>query len=257
MKPIALLLALAVTAPLFALDAVLTTAQYNTVRCSDVALQLTSDAASTTLARAAFPHARTELEPEHMSNQYDFHVKLPDKGLTRVAVDLEPITRELTPRQVETYLDEIGATDEVRAAWKEHPGRWREITTQHAKTMLRCGTNDIQSVATETDMGAELIPQGTDPTMLKAGDKMTVIMIRRVKSKTEQLTTELVRNAPLVLLREDGSRVTVTPPNASGVLSVVVPTPGRYVLRETQVRPGDGKDADWISDTATLSFAVE
>src|SRR5256885_6432486 len=45
---------------------------------------------------------------------------------------------ELTPEQVDEYLDEIGAAEETRAYRKLHPGRWRERYTKHAKTFLRC-----------------------------------------------------------------------------------------------------------------------
>lgn len=250
MKRISLLLALAVATPLFALDATLQTEHYDGA-CGDVTLHMTSDDAITRSV-VVVPHARHDFEPQQFSNEYDFNIKVPDGGVTYVSVDLAPHTRELAPRQVEKYLDAIAANDAVRAAWKAHPERWRETTTQHAKAILRCGGDLRTGFQTSTDAGAEFVPQGTDPTKLKAGDPFRVILIREnVKPML------LVRDTAFVLLRDDGSRVLVTKPAESGVASFVIPQPGRYVLTATEIRPGDGKDADWVSDFTTLSFTVE
>ena len=250
MKPISILLAVAVATPLFAMDATLETPRYYGA-CGDTTLQMTSDDAITRSV-VVFPHARHDLQPQRISNAYDFSVNVPDGGVTYVAVDLAPRTRELNARQAEQYLDSIGATDDVRAAWKAHKANMRETQTQHAKVILRCGGDERTGFQTQTDAGAEFVPQGTDPTKLKAGDMFSVILIRQANNKTQ-----LVRNTPFVLLRDDGSRVLVTKPEPSGVVSFRIPMPGRYVLTATELRPGDGKEADWVSDFTTLSFTVE
>jgi len=250
LKRISILLAVAVATPLFALDATLETPRYQGA-CGDVTLRMTSDDAITRSV-VVVPHARHDFKPEQTANEYDFNINVPDGGITYVAVDLAPRTRELPPRQVEKYLDSIAATDDVRAAWRAHQERWRETQTQHAKAILRCGGDARTGFQTQVDAGAEFVPQGTDPTNLKAGDTFRVILIRQSNSKTE-----LLRNTPFVLLRDDGSRVLVAKPEASGVASFKIPQPGRYVLTATELRPGDGKEADWVSDFTTLSFTVE
>jgi hypothetical protein len=249
LKRIPIFLAFAVASPLFALDATLETPLHDAA-CGDVALQMTSDDAITRSV-VVFPHARYDLKPQQLSNEYDFSVKVPDGGITYVSVDLAPRTRELAPRQVEKYLDAIAANDAVRTAWKAHPERWREQRTQHAKTLLRCGGDKRGGFQTSTGSGAEFVPQGTDPTTLKTGDTFRVILIRQAQKTT------LVRDTAFVLLRDDGSRVLTVKPPESGVASFVIPEPGRYVLTATEVRPGDGKDVDWVSDYTTLSFTVE
>jgi hypothetical protein len=200
------------------------------------------------VARAVImtPGQRLNMTPKAAAHSLDFQVDVP-KGESIVAVDLAPKTLDLTPAQVSEYLDEIGASDDIRAAWKAHPGRWRESYTKHAKTLLRCGDADHR-FQTGADMGFELVPQGTDPTTLKPGDKFSVALVG---------PGHLFRDVPLVLVREGTGRVAVIQPDNSGVESFVIKEPGRYMLSATHLRRADGKDVDWKSDFTTLTFEVK
>ncbi len=194
---------------------------------------------------------RVNITPVAAAHSLDFRIDVPESGLAIVAVELAPKTLDLTPDKVAEYLDDIAATDAIRAEWKAHPGRWRESYTKHAKTFVRCSDrqHDFQIAA---DMGLELVPQGTDPTMLKAGDTLKIALIARSGNKDT-----LVRDVPIVLEREGTGRVTVVMPNAEGVASVVVPRSGRYMLTATRLRRSDRKDLDWVSDFTTITFGVE
>ena len=255
MKRITFVLALVCASAAYAHDSWIAPERY-TDACGAVTLHMTSgmefgkldyviEPARVSRAVVMIPGRRLNLTPERGKHSLDFHIDAP-AGTSIVAIELAPKTLELTPAQVREYLDEIDAPAGVRAAWKAHPGRWRERYTKHAKTFLRCGAPDHRTQM-ETDMGLELIPQGTDPTSLKPGETFRVILLGH---------HDLVRDVPLVLVREGAGRVATVKPDPSGVMSFVVKDPGRYLLTATQLRPADGKDLDWESDFTTLTFEV-
>lgn len=212
-------------------------------------LEYAIDPARVSRAIVRVPGRQMKLDPpKWAAHALDYVVNAPEKGIAIVAVELAPKTLELTPAQVEEYLDEIAAPKEIRDAWKAKPGRWRERYTKHAKTFLRCAPPAPgDEYQTSTDMGLELIPQGTDPTTLKSGDTFRVI-----------LTTpkRLVRDVPLVLIRKDKGVVAVMKPDKAGIFSMTLKEPGRYLLTATQLRRGDGKEVDWVSDFTTMTFEV-
>ena len=257
MKSLLFLLPLSIATAALAHDTWIAPDQF-TGACGAVTLHMTSgetfgaldhaiDPRRVARAVALIPGRRLDLKPEAAAHSADFRVDVPEKGITIVAVELAPKTIDLTPTEVAEYLEEIDAPADVRAAWKAHPGRWRETYTKHAKTFLRCGKTDYRHQIS-ADMGLELIPQGTDPTTLKAGDTFRVALIE---------PRHLVRDVSLILVREGSGRVAVVKPEASGVASFVIPQPGRYEMAATRLRPGDGNDADWVSDFTTLTFEVK
>ena len=254
MKRFVLLLALA--SPALAHDSWIAPDRFRDA-CGAVTLHMTSgmefgkldyaiDPARVARAVIVVPGRRLNMKPEAAAHSLDFHVDVP-KGTSTVAVELAPKTLDLTPAQVAEYLDEIAAPDDVRAQWKAHPGRWRESYTKHAKTFLRCGDPD-QRYQITTEMGLELIPQGTDPTALRVGDAFRVILIGQKR---------LLFDVPVVAVREGAGRVATLTPNREGIFSFVPDKPGRYMLTATQLRRADGKDTDWTSDFTTLTFEVE
>jgi len=214
-------------------------------------VETTIDPARVMRAYAHLPGQRLAIKGIPTKYSLDFKVKVPKKGIAMVGVDLAPKTLELTSEQVDDYLDEIAAADELRAYRKLHPGRWRERYTKHAKTFLRCGapapSDDFQIQA---GMGLELVPQGTDPTTLKAGDTFRVILVAPGKP--------LFRTIALALVRQGQGRIAVIEPDAHGIASMELKEPGRYLLSATDLRHADGKDGlDWESDFTTLTFDVK
>lgn len=255
MKRFVLLLALA--SPAFAHDTWIAPDAFANA-CGPVMLQMTSgmdfgrldtaiDPKRVQRAVIMIPGRRLTMTPEAAAHSLNFKVDVP-YGISIVAVELAPKTLELTFPQVNEYLDEIGAPDEIRAEWKAHPGRWRESYTKHAKTLLRCGEAD-RRYQMSADMGFEIIPQGTDPTSLKAGDVFRFILMR---------PKQLVRDVPIVVVRDGAGRIaTLREPDHSGVFSFVPGKPGRYMLTATQLRRANGRDLDWQSDFTTLTFEVK
>jgi Domain of unknown function (DUF4198) len=255
MKSVALLIAL-FAFPALAHDTWIAPERF-TGACGAATLHMTSAAAFGPLdyaiepgrvarAVAIVPKRRVTLKPEKAPHSLDFRVDVPASGVVMVAVELAPKTLDLNAAEVSEYLDEIAAPDAIRAEWKAHPGRWRERYTKHAKTFLRCGASD-GAFQRDAEMGLELVPQGTDPTVLKAGDTIRVALIEN---------RQLLRDVAIVLQRDGVGRVAVAKPDAKGIASFVLPQAGRYLLTATHLRRGDGKDADWISDFTTLTFAV-
>src|SRR5262249_60489126 len=111
-------------------------------RCGAVTLHMTSAAEfgkpetaiePSRVARAiiVIPQRRINMTPVAAKQSLDFNVDVPEDGMSIVAVELAPKTIDLTPAQVREYLDEIGASEEIRAQWNAHPGRWRESYTKH------------------------------------------------------------------------------------------------------------------------------
>ena len=257
MKPIPILLALTLASSAFAHDTWIAPEQFG--RCGAVTLHMTSapefgkletaiEPSRVVRAIIATPGRRINMKPVAAKHSLDFNTDVPESGTSIVAVDLAPKTIDLTPAQVTEYLDEIGASDEIRAQWKAHPGRWRETYTKHAKTFLRCGTKDNRRYYIYTDMGLELIPQGTDPTSLKAGDALRVVL---VAPKQPPLVV------PIVVEREGAGRIATVTQGNDRIASIKFDQPGRYMLSATWLRRSDGETSDWVSDFTTLTFDVK
>jgi len=256
MKRLTLLLTLGLATTAFAHDSWIAPEKFNDA-CGSVTLHMSSGTAFGKLDHAIEPERvaramevtpgkRVKLTPQKGEHSLDFHADVAE-GITMVSVDLAPKTLELTSAQVTEYLDEIAATDDVRNRWKAHPEHWRESYTKHAKTYIRCGAPD-RRYQTSTESGAEFIPQGTDPTMLKAGDKLTVVLLEK---------GQVVRDVPFVLIQDGVGRVAVEKPDANGLASFVVPKPGVYMIAATHLVPARERDVDWTSDFTTLTFSVE
>jgi uncharacterized GH25 family protein len=174
---------------------------------------------------------------------------LPAAGVATVWVELHPRTLELTPEEVEEYLAEIGAPASVRERWMATPAprRWRETYTKHTKTFVRVGEpqND-HSWARPVGLSFELVP-GTDPTALKPGQELTVVLTR---------ASQAAAGVAIGLVREGSPDAVLRTTDATGHATFVVPKAGRWLLRATDLRPGDGKEVDWVSDFTTLTFEV-
>lgn len=170
-------------------------------------------------------------------------------GIATLWVELAPKSIDLTPAQVKEYLDEIGATETVRRAWKEipEPRRWRELYAKHAKTVVRVGQpGEDRSWGEPVGMSLEIVPE-KDPTALRPG---------------EELPVRLLRNGAPVTSFAVGL---VGPGNAHGILKTTddqgrvafpIGRAGRWLLRVTDLRRSTQPEADWESDFATLTFEV-
>jgi hypothetical protein len=160
-----------------------------------------------------------------------------------------PKILELTPPKVIEYLDEIGASPEIRAAWKGGGAkrRWRESYTKHAKTFVRVGEPaEDRSWAEPAGLGLELVPE-KDPTALRAGDELPVRLLRQGAP---------LPAFPIGLVREGDPHGTLQKTDAEGRTVFRLTQAGRWLLRATDLRRATKPGLEWESDFTTLTFEV-
>jgi uncharacterized GH25 family protein len=174
----------------------------------------------------------------------------PDAGIATAWLSLAPKTLELTPAQVDEYLKEIGAGEEVERRWRERPGpkRWRETYRKHAKTFLRVGPPDADLAWKEpAGLFLEIVPE-QDPTSLVPGDALTVRLLKDGRPRAGlALTAVASRGAPRALVTTD----------AEGRATFSFPVSGPWLLAATELREKPpGSSVSWESDFTTLTLAV-
>ena len=193
--------------------------------------------------------------PRAATRALRFRVPLRQPGVATVWVDLAPRTLTLGAAEVAAYLAEIGAPDSVRAAYEAAPvgaRRFRERYAKHAKTVVRVASPqralppDDSSWHVPTAQALELLPE-RDPTTLRAGDTLRVRLLRAGASVPYHTVTAVDVAAPR------GTRVRT---DAAGRAAVVLPRPGRWMLRATLLRRAAEPGLDWESDFATFVVAV-
>jgi uncharacterized GH25 family protein len=105
---------------------------------------------------------------------------LGEPGVAALWVESRPRTLTLEPKEVEHYLQEVGASPAVRARWQSSR-RWRESYAKLAKTYVRVGAPEgDRSWAEPVGQPLEMVP-GRDPTSVVAGDELPVIVLKAGK----------------------------------------------------------------------------
>ena len=255
------LLGLALSLPAFAHDTWLLARSSAVAPGAAVTLDLTSG--------MAFPANETAIKPDRVARaavrlagettelkdrraaakSLQFTARLPKPGVATLWIELAPKSIDLTPDQVKHYLDEIGASAELRRAWAEMPAprRWRELYSKHAKAYVSVGQPEgDRSWAEPAGMALEIVPE-KDPTALRPGDELPVRLLRNGQP-VASFAIGLVGpgNAHGVLKTTDGE----------GRATFPIGKAGRWLLRATDVRRSTKPQADWESDFATLTFEV-
>lgn len=105
---------------------------------------------------------------------------LPRRGVAAIWITLKPRTLELTPSQIQEYLNEIGAPDSIRALYPPtgpNP-RWRETYVKQAKTFITVGKL-LADTSWKVPVGTsfEIVP-GTDPRTIESGDTVEFQLLR-------------------------------------------------------------------------------
>jgi len=186
-------------------------------------------------------------------------------GVATAYVVLRPRTITLKPHQVRHYLQEIGASDSLQAAWNKPSKtmRWRETYAKHAKSLLCVASspNDVGSiVAADTAFSKpigqvlELVPLA-NPLLLKAGDTLLV----KVLFNKQPLVGVSVGAA-----HEGSTKGVLVKTNAEGVANIVLRKSGVWLVRCTHLRPasesgtdaGNDGESSFESDFATLTFKL-
>jgi uncharacterized GH25 family protein len=172
-------------------------------------------------------------------------------GVATVWISLKPKTLELTPPQIQEYLEEIGAPDSIRAiypAGKSSNPRWREEYRKEAKTFVFVGASESDtSWKTPAGTSFEIVPV-SDPARLVAGQSALFRVLRDGKP---------LSNFPIGSVTEARTKPQLDRSDANGVVRIIPPAAGRWMLRGTDLRrPAAGKNADWESVFATLTLTV-
>ena len=181
---------------------------------------------------------------QRASHSLQLEARCDGDSIATIAVDLKPKELELTPAQVDEYLEEIGQTAEIKPIWLTMPAprRWREVYRKHAKTFVRFGTAAGTSWKTPVGSRLEIVPR-TDPTARHAGDQLAI-----------QLLSE---GRPLagfaVAIASPAGKRSVVRTDDHGVATVLLPRAGPYLLSVTRLRRSEQAEVEWQSDFATMT----
>lgn len=255
-------LAVLTSAPALAHDTWLIPNRFAVPTESRVQLDLTSGMSFPALAAAIKPDrvdragcrlsaqrfAIADLSPEAKSLR--LHASMPGLGIATCWVALKPRTIELTPRQVQEYLHEIGAADSVRQQWNKaaQPKRWREAYTKEAKTFLRVDApRPDNSWAEPVGLALEIVPE-KDPTTFHAGDTLPVRVLK---------TGKPLPMFPLGIVHEGKSRGLIRKTDSQGRVTFRLDRAGRWLLRGTELRSAPQADGDWESTFTTMTINVK
>ena len=166
-------------------------------------------------------------------------------GVAVIYTEFQPNEIDLTPEEVDEYMDEIGAPESVRRAWKDSGDEtFHETYHKHAKTYLRVGeSGDAEGCLGPVGFNVDFLLD-RDPTTLKVGDALTVKVIRG-GDELSGYSLGAVR----------GAKSTMQRTNQNGKVVFEVDAPGWWLIRGTELRRKT--DGTWESDFTTLTFFVQ
>ena len=201
------------------------------------------------LARAKCgSHQADIVDVEDGKRALRFQQTFPVPGLATVWVSLGMRDIDLTDDQVEEYFKEIGATDNVRAAWSALKGKeaWHETYVKHAKTFVAVGdARADRSWASPAGLAMELIPM-TSPLELRAGGEAQFEL---------RMDGDPIPGVPVGILVEGGAARRYVTTDGSGRASFKLERPGRTLVFATHLRR-DPDGPGWRSDFSTLTLNV-
>ena len=172
----------------------------------------------------------------------------PKSGIATVWLDLKPREIELSDEKVAEYLDEIGATAEVRKTWAVQKGRipWKETYTKHAKTFIAVGNpGDDRSWKTPVDMKLEIVPI-SDPFSAVAGKDFVARLLADGKP---------LAKAPIGLMSKSMKGRVFETTDADGKATFALRDAGEAMLFAVHLRL-DKDGQRWLSDFTTMTFRV-
>jgi uncharacterized GH25 family protein len=170
-------------------------------------------------------------------------------GLATFWIQLSPRTLELEAGQIAEYMDEIGATADLRARALATAGkqRWRERYTKHAKSFVVVGDAAAdRSWADPVGMALEFV-LGANPAVLRAGERLPILVLRDGKP---------FAGFRVGIVGEGNASIDFATTDAKGAAALVVPRAGRWLLRGTDLRAAREPGLEWESDFTTLTFDV-
>lgn len=182
---------------------------------------------------------------------------IPGPGVACALVALEPRILEIEEDGVAHYLEEVGAGDDLWAAWdaQEKPRAWRESYSKLARSYLGSAGEQVpakgENCWSETsNTRFDLLPM-SNPADLSPGDSLTL----RVLFDGEPLADQAI-----AVRRAGDSPQALTRSDKLGQLTLRFTAPGRYMIYGTQLRPVPSENredgANWESDFVTLTLEV-
>jgi uncharacterized GH25 family protein len=180
----------------------------------------------------------------------DFAVNPANVGVAVLSVVLKPRTLELAPKLIQEYLDEIGASDSLKAAWKQpSPSmQWRETYTKYAKTFMFVGAEKFfqndSAWKVPHGLALEIIPE-RHPGLLRANDELPVQVL---------LSGKPLANFPLGLAQAGNKKGILQITDANGRTTFKLPKAAQYLIRGTLLLPSLTNPSEWQSDFATLTI---
>jgi hypothetical protein len=168
-----------------------------------------------------------------------------DAGTAVAWVELHPRPLELTPAQVDEYLEEIGEKERLGAAWaaRPEPKRWREVYRKLAKTVFPVGDGDDESWRDPVGLALEIVPE-TSPARVAPGGDFAVRVLKDSRPLADFAVSAVRGGGKRDLRRTD----------AEGRVTFVLDRAGPWMLAGVDLRAG--KDGDWTSDFTTLTLTV-
>jgi uncharacterized GH25 family protein len=179
----------------------------------------------------------------------DFTINPANVGVAVVSVVLKPRTLELAPKLIQEYLDEIGASDSLKAAWKQPSAnkKWRETYTKHAKTFLAVGEEKFfekdSSWKVPQGLRLEIVPE-RHPCLLRAKGELPVQVL---------LNGKPLANFPLGMAQAGVKASILQTTDANGRTTFKLPNAAQYLIRGTLLLPSAANPSEWQSDFATLT----
>jgi uncharacterized GH25 family protein len=172
-----------------------------------------------------------------------------ENGIAAVWAESKPRFIELTPKQVDEYLEEIGAKDTVGREWKARAAsaKWRENYTKYVKTFVRVGGQGQDSSWKEpVGMAFEIVPE-QDPTALTSGGRFTVRLLKDGKP---------LPDFPVGLVAAKASHGAIQKTDTQGRVSFQLDRAGWWLLRATHIERSAKPGLDWESHFTTLTVVV-
>lgn len=180
-----------------------------------------------------------------------FNTRLADPGIAALWVELKPRTIKLSPKKVQNYLHEIGADESIQEEWNKSKKnkRWREIYTKHAKTFVKVskGATDTSAWSEPVGMLLEIVPE-TDPTALKAGDDLSVRILKHGQA---------LPDFPVGLVYESSHKGQIAKTDEQGRVKFHLEKSGHWMVRGTELRKSNQPNTEWESSFTTLSLQVD
>ena len=199
-----------------------------------------------------FPNLGETIGADRVKDAYVSNSPSPGMNPERRAyrVTMKPVAG---PRSLDFYTNVDAADGVVMAGVDFTPAVvGNETRTEHAKTVIFCGSTPLADWRRSSDLGLEIYPQGWNGPRphMKPGDSMWFITV----DKTPEWH---LLDTPMELYRAGAGRIAEGVPNKSGGMSFPYPEPGWYMVTTINRRPDSQQRDHLLVDTSTLTFEVK